>query len=220
MAAGIIEVVAKWQYASNIPEDCAINTFHFELSDDADTTMHAAARNRITQFYAGATAPQVNALGTYLASYINTSTGNSVTSYRLADPKPRAPYGPTALTKSTPTSTANLPFEVAVCGSFKCDPIPGIGAGRLRNRIYLGPLNESARTTTANQPTRPATVLQGDLARAFLNLKLADTSDVVWVGYSPTGSIGWEPTTAWVDNEFDTQRRRGQGSTSRFTQAL
>lgn len=220
MAAGIIEVVSRWQYLTNIPEDVAINTFHFELSDTENLTHHASAANRIDNFFTSSTAPMVNALTTYLASYINTATGNDIRTYNIDDPKPRAPRYTRSMTKASPLNTANLPFEVAICGSFKANPISGIPAGRLRNRVYIGPLNLGAVTTTANLPSRPASVLQGDITRSFTRLKAGDTADVVWCGYSRTANIGWEPEVGWVDNEWDTQRRRGQESTSRVVVTL
>lgn len=218
MAAGIVEAVTTWQFASNVPADVAVNTLHFELSDDESETLYDIVLARVANFWNSSTAPQVNPLDAYLSAYVNVTSGNSIKLYRQADAKPRAPRDTSALSRAaSPLSTASLPFEVAVCGSFKAAPISGIPAGRLRNRIYVGPLNQSAMTTTASQPSRPTAVFMADITRAFTRLKSADTADVVWAGWSSRGAIGWEPATCWVDNEFDSQRRRGQDATSRTT---
>lgn len=218
MAAGIVEAVTKWQFASNIPADVAVNTLHFELSDEDDPLLWDIVGARVINFWNSSTAPQVNPLDAYLSAYVNVTTGNQIRVYKLSDPKPRAPVDTYNISRAaSPLSTSSLPFEVAVCGSFKSAPISGIPAGRLRNRIYVGPLNQSAMQTTASQPSRPTAVFMADITRAFTRLEAANTADVVWCGYSPTGGIGWAPATCWVDNEFDSQRRRGQDATARTT---
>lgn len=220
MAAGIIQVNVKWQYLTNIPEDVSINTFHFALTDTSNTADHSAAANRIVQLFTLATAPQVNSLTSYMSDYINATTGNTVTTYNIGDPPPRAPITTTSIAKATALNTANLPFEVAICGSYKAAPISGVPAGRLRNRFYLGPLCTSAGTTTAGQPARPTTVLMADLGRAMARLRAADTAAIRWVVWSGVGGFGSTPAVGWADNEWDTQRRRGQRSTTRTTIAL
>lgn len=216
MAAGIIESVVKLQMASNIPEDVAVNTFHAELSDTSSQSILADWHASLSLFYTAATPPQTNALSTYISAYVNRGTSCTISHYRIGDPKPRAPVYVGSLTLGAASVNTSLPFEVAVCGSFRAAPISGIPAGRLRNRIYLGPLTTGAMTSTASLPSRPTTVLQGDLARAFAGLFARNTADFAWCGYSGVAQLGWVPDIAWVDNEFDTQRRRGQSSTSRF----
>jgi hypothetical protein len=43
--------------------------------------------------------------------------------------------------------------------------------------------------------------------------------DVDWVVHSPTHDTNTKVKEAWVDDEWDTQRRRGQRATKRITRA-
>lgn len=220
MAAGLIETVVRLQYASNIGADVAINTFHAELSDTSDTSNYAAWHNRLWIMFNSVNGTQTASLVSYLSPYINRTNGATINSYRLDDPKPRAPYYTSQHSLGASSSTGSLPFEVALCISYKATGISGVPAGRLRNRFYLGPLNLNAAVTTANVPSRPDTTLISNATKALVYLDSVNTAQVAWAGWSEVGGIGWSPSVGWVDNEWDTQRRRGTLATSRTTVSL
>jgi hypothetical protein len=107
-----------------------------------------------------------------------------------------------------------LPNEVALCLSFRCDPYGGHRRQSFYNRVYLGPLITTANTSiTATGPGRPSGDFRDDVLAAYQ--KLQDKLDVFGpdvarhVVYSPTHDSSGIVTSAWVDDAWDTQRRRG-----------
>jgi len=131
--------------------------------------------------------------------------------------------------------TAELPNEVAVCLSYQGTPEPGLNQPRRRGRVYLGPLNVAASEQTAVGP-RPVGTLRSHMAEAAKRLAVDADVDAEWVVYSrPYAGRGVieRPGRAdlpaiparaastvnidqvWVDDEFDTQRRRGLQRTGR-----
>ena len=116
--------------------------------------------------------------------------------------------------------SAPLPREVSVCSSFHGDLtfVEEEGsegdrpASRLRGRRFVGPLNTSASDVDST-PLRPASDLVDLLVLAEQNIADGGAA-VVWsrAGQSQSVVIG-----GFIDNEFDTQRRRGETPTSRTT---
>lgn len=87
---------------------------------------------------------------------------------------------------------------------------------RRRGRIYLGPFGQTVLGTTAVTSDRPLAAAVTAIANAATALATATAGAVVpWVIYSPTNGSGAVVTDGWVDNAFDTQRRRGVAATSR-----
>jgi hypothetical protein len=149
---------------------------------------------------------------------VNTVTGSPVQTALWT-------LGPTA--SASPGNLA-LPREVALCGSFHGD-LSGVaeeGAGdtrpraRRRGRIYVGPLNVAATDSTngsANGGALPSGFFIGRLAAAFAEFTAAAIEDEGgrWVVASRADNAVYPVTAGWVDNEFDTQRRRGLDPSAR-----
>jgi len=110
---------------------------------------------------------------------------------------------------------SSLPTEVAVCLSFQGQRVPGFPQARRRGRVYIGPF-----TTTANSSGRPSTTVMSTLASAAVtlctNLKGAGLPGLLSV-WSHVDGTGVEVTNGWIDDAFDTQRRRGIQRTTRNT---
>jgi hypothetical protein len=112
-----------------------------------------------------------------------------------------------------------LPGEVAVVLSFHSlltDVPEEVGAtrpgARHRGRIYFGPLNTAsldASTATVEPATNAA--LRG-AALSFMALTTAP-----WSQWSRADAVMRTITGGYVDNAFDTQRRRGIAATARTT---
>lgn len=129
---------------------------------------------------------------------------------------------------------SGLPYEVAVCLSFHGDltglaeTIPGGPAGpagdthpraRARGRMFMGPLTLTLIDTNFTAPTMLA-AYRTNLAAAGAALRdnanlTADGVD--WCVFSRTSALISPVVGGWVDNEFDTQRRRGRAPTARTT---
>ena len=142
--------------------------------------------------------------------------GHEIKWYDL--PGPGAPNYPIEIDvwnlAANPT-TASLPHEVAVGLSFQGLKIPGQPQSRRRGRIYFGPL-----TNTANDDGRPSSATRSTLATAAAtltsNLKAASVPGTLSV-WSQVDAAAVTVVDGWVDNSFDTQRRRGVQPTTRQT---
>lgn len=202
---------------TGLPEDVSVNTFHFSTTNAAP---YAAARTAIA-----------SALSTFYGGfdeYLGQVNGGpaSVKFYDLADPKPRAPLAaPSTFALVTGTNANPLPEEVAICLSFQGAQTSGTSQARRRGRVYLGPLD--ALSTISGGRVQPGATYIGAIrtAAAGLLAAAAASADFDWVVYSPTNAAlggaveAWYTpvVSGWVDNAFDTQRRRGPTATTRVT---
>jgi hypothetical protein len=201
------------QGPSGLPEDRVVNTFHFQ--SDLDFALGSlAVIGAVTDFYTGVgTSPnvQANTLSSYLSPWVSRTA--EIRTYNLADAKPRVPIT-TALTLSDGQQLTGYPEEVALCIS-----VTG-GApftARRRGRVFLGPLIPGSGTpANTENPTRPTAAFMLDCAKAALRMATAGGSTAEWVIRSERPTENFVTITrGWVDNAFDTQRRRGPKSTTR-----
>lgn len=132
--------------------------------------------------------------------------------YDLADPEPRAPVSEPQMSILAPGGNP-LPPEVAFCVSFQAQRQSGQSQARRRGRVYLGPL-AAAGVHTDGRPTSSFLSTVGSACQT-----LADDSEAtaVWglAVYSRVNQAAIEIDHIWIDNEWDTQRRRGRVATSR-----
>jgi hypothetical protein len=130
--------------------------------------------------------------------------------YRIYDLGQAPPRERATLPAAWPgrVNVAGLPTEVAVCLSFYA----GRNLPRSRGRIYIGPLNVASSTSGEGRPTPQ---LIDSIADRASNVART-TENVTWVMVTKGGfPIQKEPagakviTAGWVDDAYDTQRRRG-----------
>jgi hypothetical protein len=211
ISPGIIRTQVVFQGASQLPEDRFINTFHFRHVDGSpgiDSADLAEIDARLTAFY-NTPGPSGNSISKYLSGEIvKTSEAAQFRSYDLGEAHPREPH----ITTWTPAATADaarLPTEVAICGSFYGSRnIP-----RQRGRVYIGPLALGALDQSTGRPHSAARVAIAESLEY-----LAESGTLLdWVAYSTVNPAGSSVsvTDGWVDNAFDTQRRRGIEATAR-----
>jgi hypothetical protein len=109
--------------------------------------------------------------------------------------------------------TSGISRDVALCLSFYAtDNVP-----RKRGRIYV-PWGITTFGTAAG--TRPSTAHQNLLITLAQGFAALGGVDVDWVVWSPTDGQHRKVTHAFVDDEWDTQRRRGLSPTSRVISAV
>lgn len=126
-----------------------------------------------------------------------------VKAYNLADAEPRPVIGESTI-RTLPTTTPGV-REVAVCLSFYADR----NLPRRRGRIYMGPFTNAQLLERPPDPLRNAIA---NLADAFSSL---GGVDIDWCVYSRAESLAsnsivfHKVTNAWVDDEWDVQRKRG-----------
>lgn len=187
---------------SNLPADVVINTWHFD-EVSAPFGNYDNVRDMLEGFY--------DTVGPYMpANYLQSQA--LVRAYDLTQPEPRVPVYESAFTW-TQGAGAFLPTEVALVLSVRAEYASGTPNARRRNRKYLGPFIATTNTTAG----RPSSALITDLAAAagqMLNEALASVS-WNWVVYSPTEGASYPVIGGWVDDAWDTQRRRGVSPSTR-----
>lgn len=193
-------------FFTNLPTDVITNVMHWETDDSTPVPDEAAfITPRLSAFYT-----DVYGSGR-AANYVNWA-GARIKIYNLADTPPRAPVIDAPLGIGITPSPSQLPTEVAVVLSYHADPVSGIPAGRLRNRIYLG--GWATTLMVAGSVSTFPTIEAGartTITAAASNLLAANTATLQWKILSQaTGlAITSDIVGGHVDNTPDTQRRRG-----------
>lgn len=204
------------------PEDNVVNVWHFDsdqtFAEDADDVV-----GRLRTFYQAID-------GVVFPGRVGATA--TVKVYDLADPEPRVPGLVDTIALTNVAGANVIPNEVAICLSMAADPVSGVSPGRLRGRIFLGPvvssaLEEVGSRVRINSATRTAIV------NAAVTLATGpDPGDGRLAVYSPTthlelgGGAGNLPdafndvTTVWVDNACDTIRSRGERADARTTGSI
>lgn len=211
--------------SSGNPADNANNDFAFSMatftSTDADNIATALASFYNTvQVIPGTDRAVAEFIGGQISRAANATT---IDLYDLTGHLDGSPHGSPLYTRSfTLGSEANseLPSEVAACLSFHSD-LSGLlehsgstrPAARRRGRVYIGPLNDLGNTNATSQP------MLNDSIRDCLSaaaITLAGAVSAGWRVWSRAGSALYGPIVGgWIDNAYDTQRRRGPEFTAR-----
>lgn len=232
MALTVGRITVQFPYTTGLPRDVSENVFHFMAEDGDPETMFDFWSGRLEEMYnVDHTGSDGHALSEYLARAIDhphckmLGAGVNVTTGHIL------PVGFTHnWTLNNPSGTAqDLPFEVAVCSSVKANRTDHPGpVGRRRGRFYLGPLTAFALQGTSGDSRvypNPSDDLINQLKQASLYLADGGVSEDglsigaagEWCIYSRADHGTYPIKTGFVDNEFDTQRRRGTDPTARST---
>jgi hypothetical protein len=204
-----------FQGETNLAEDRYVNVFRFMGPDTGTPTIDEVAdsiKKGLQDFYTGL-GPASNTVLQFLSPVIL-----GTAEIRVYDDSDAMPREPTIRTYPFAVPSMNpLPSEVALCLSMYGNR----NLPRERGRVFLGPLNTSA-TATGSDIARPATALVNALAAAGTRLAVSvdstGVSGLQWAirsagPYSDGTGAGVITHTrirnGWVDNAFDTQRRRG-----------
>lgn len=195
------QVMCTIPTVNNVNADYATNTFFFEADD---LTALGLVFDELEAFYSG--------LVTFFSDQVR-QNNHELKAYAMLDPEPRAPVLERTWSLPSAPSGNGLPPEVALCLSFQGDRMSGVPQARRRGRVYI-PFPDAALTVAPGIPNSTAinTVMTvGDT--------LLDASDAAatwtWVVYSRVEPGYTVITNGWVDNAWDTQRRRGRVPTVR-----
>jgi len=177
--------------ASNLARDRIVTTFHLDTDPVEGSTDWQTLATDAAALFAGT-------LGG-----ITGYTGFECRVYRHGGAKNDPPEA-TAFAATTGTEAPG-PHEVALCLSYFAD----FNAPRRRGRMYIGPWGNLNERPSEGQQITLRTLANGISALGGVNVQ--------WVQYSPTTGEFHNVTNWFVDNEWDTQRRRGLRATSRLT---
>lgn len=193
------------QHDSGLAEDAVVNTFHFD-STLTQTASIAQIRANIANFYSTTNAPFLGPVSSFLSSELSGSV--TMRLYNLSDAEPRVPFDEHTFTIVPGTGTP-MPSEVAYVLSFQGAKISGQPQARRRGRIFLGPMDSSAGAVL-NGVARPATGMRDVVRAAAIRLKSdSNANSTFWSIFSPTDNAMVRVDNGWLDNAWDTQRRRG-----------
>lgn len=199
--------LAVFQRASGLPRDVVVNSWAFrnDGTSGPPETVAAEIASALDTYYTA----NHQADPTTIASHIDSSvTGLEYRVYDLGQAVPREPHIVES-TAFTGGSGSPLPGEVALCMSYFADR----NLPRSRGRVYIGPLNTST-VDAVDSLARPSAALVRNLRQGGEYL-LNPTENLTWVLISQADAAAKVITGGWVDNAFDTQRRRGVDPTTR-----
>lgn len=213
---------------NGLAEDRYVNTFHVWSTSVPSGGQLVAIAAAALDFFAPGGAP-----GFKLYMSEQSDGGQQVKMYNMADTIPRVPlYETEAASGGLGIITDKAaPSEVALCLSYAAAVASGQNAARRRGRMYIGPFNIQALGSSADASLggssdgRPISSLRQAIQERAERLVIdLNSADVLWVTYSPTtDALGGTPDAAsapvsrfWVDNAWDTQRRRGYAPTHRL----
>lgn len=194
---------------TGIARDASVNTFAFaDVDDELDTVNMLEA---IQSFYNDVPATHPAAVSGYFSNTLSRDIPPVAKVWTIVP----GPLGEPNLTVNLDLIAASengddLPQEVAACLSFGAGVESGVLPRHRKGRIYLGPLNLSTMNQGigGGQPEVSETFARVcvDSAAATLgNLPLGPHA--VW---SRVGGLVTPTTYYKMDQEFDTQRRRGR----------
>jgi len=181
---------------SNLVADASTNTWSCQADNVAALNLFD---NALETFY--------ESCRTLFPSTVR-QTAHVIKSYDRSDPLPRAPVLIGAFAFSAAPTGNPLPPEVSLCGSFQAPPASGIPQARRRGRIFLGPLNIGTIAGTGRPTPGSVTILRNALEA--LRVASAAAATWEWSVFSTKNLVNYSITNGWVDDEYDTQRRRGR----------
>lgn len=200
-------VLAVWERASGLPEDRIVNSWVWrnDTAFSPPETFADRVRDILDDFYNDA-APTFS-IKSFMSPELQSLTYRV---YDLGQPPPREPLIRPSIDWTQPSGTA-MAAEVALCMSFYADR----NLPRRRGRLFLGPLNQSAGVTTAGV-LRPNVNFRNTIAnRAKDMINRTGGGQGTWTVLSGADADVKVITNGWIDDAFDTQRRRGWSATER-----
>lgn len=202
-----VRAQAIWQAKSGLPEDRFVTSWAFVRQAigniNLETQLNEVAE-RLREFWLEP-ATGTFAVCDYLPKAI-TAQGLQIRCYALADEPPREPHVYDFETGRGATD-AVFPWEVATCLSFYADR----NLPRRRGRVFLGPLTLKARVEL-DGVVRTSDDFRADLVYSANRLahERGIGDEMQWAVLSPTDGEIRPVTNGWVDDAFDTMRKRGQ----------
>jgi hypothetical protein len=148
-------------------------------------------------------------LGTALDTWLPQPAGRQQTIklYEIGQPEPNRPKA-THVLHTNQSPEGSVPREVALCLSFH----GGKNTKRERGRLYLPVWAVTNSASIGVRPVQATIDKCAELPAVFANLGGANVDWIIW---STMDNKAVQVTDWYVDDEWDTQRRRGLRSTQR-----
>lgn len=217
----LLKAQLTWRMYTLLPEDVASNTWYFSAPNVTGLTVGEVAE-RIIAMCAGVRTSGATQTATTSPIPVFYFSPAVLKVYDMADPIPRSPIAE-FICPFTPNSSATpLATETCLVMSFRAPYISGVPNASRRGRSYL-PFTSPACVTNGTISTFPrpsaGAITAAQHCANYLATEVNSETGVRWVVYSEAHSStypdGAEIVTGWVNNEWDTQRRRGVVPTQR-----
>lgn len=197
---------------SNLPADRVINVFHFSQSGTYAENVDACF-DAVSDFYLGTRATRP--IAQWLSPWVQRDA--ELRQYDMDTAPQRVPTILPLDLGAVPSAEGAVE-EVALCITMHGSVPPAL-TRRRRGRLYLGPLNNFGVVGgSATSASHPQPTLIEDMRAAATQLAGSPAITVQWSIRSMVPSENYVPIVAgYVDNAFDTQRRRGPEASERTT---
>lgn len=214
-------MTAIMPYTSGLPRDVATNRYSFgwEGSGEGDPEIIEQLAARVGTIYTQEHVSLSRTLGSFYSGVVSRAANACRTEvHRIGGPPGQGPVATVNWTMpNVYQSMPSMPLEVACVGSFQGQS-SSLPQRSRRGRVFFGPFNTAAQGSalTSNQPS---SALRNTIAASFSQLLVDmganDVDGWNWQVWSQKHNQGTWVTDGWVDDEWDTQRRRQVDATSR-----
>ncbi len=217
----ILRAEVHLPFTTNLPKDVSINALHFGVEGDADNDSNWDDIRDLVAAFWNTTISGI-APSAYLSSIIQRATDACYIKFYDAEADPQVLLGQRNFTaNSAAVAETNYPNEVAICLSLTCTPGGSVPVRRRRGRMYVGPVNvgvEGSRTVAGEEVPAVASTVRTTFATACENMATQDDFPFVsWGVWSTVNEALYVITGGFIDNDFDTQRRRQYPASARTT---
>lgn len=221
-----LRCMVRMPFTTGLGEDIVVNDLYFRVPDKDTSNVLVDLRDLIEGAYAH--------VAGQLSGIID-RTKCTIRFYDLAQAKPSVPLDELPMALDGAANNYRLPQEMALCVSFQGDRQSGLNQRRRRGRIYLGPFCNRTPNEMSVDYERPHTSIITAAVNFGTHL-LSPGQPTGWAEWGvlsrvnaggwmvpgvqgpPDLPAGWTPVTnGWVDNAWDTQRRRGLAPSARTT---
>nr|CRY96102.1 hypothetical protein [uncultured prokaryote] len=225
--AAHIRVVTRIPYEDDIKRDVSENVWWFfseDLTVDNDI-MASDAIARMQSFWEDTPDGVDHPLGYYMSSVLKRDTDAcDILVYDAQGDAGAPPFTTAQFTLGgNHTPNVNMPEEVALCASYwsKNPSLQGnlLPRPRRQGRVYIGPFNTWALANGTSGYARPNPDLTATLVGAISHIADNNADDGGWCVLSRASHQSSVITNGWVDDAWDTQRRRGVDASTRTSWA-
>jgi hypothetical protein len=202
----VYRVLAIQQGVSGLPRDRFVNSWAFaNFGAVVEADFFENVRLALSGFY--------NGIVLHLANSYRVLGPMEVRMYATVDPVPKQPRAIRTIQVPRNANASTIPNDVAAVMSFRA----GANLPRQRGRLYIGPvgINAMSGSTTADSSVSQA-FREALVARAVI---LRDAVNPTWGIISQVDRVFRQVSDIWVDDQPDTQRRRGLRATTRTMSA-
>ena len=201
--------------ANGIPRDGIVNGFHFSGGANPTTSDMDDVATLLQSFYNTSHMTSEPAIAGWLSVLLSRGTNKAhVKLYNMGDAHPRQPHTVDFTLLAASSSDNGLPAEVSVCLSLQTNANHTKSG---RGRVYIGPLHSNTVRIASNRVFPAGDTIESirGAARFLIDAGTDVSHPFHWSIYSRKLNEMFRVDAAYVDNEFDTQRRRGYRPTTR-----